>query len=330
MGRTQGPAGPRTGASLLASLQGCGGPGLASACCWVRLVLRLKQACCSWGLGLWLQGPRGTPVHWCMGPGPHGPGPSGGQGSVQGWLCIRCVCWWVGPGGQWHLSPGVHRLVGEGGAGSRGQWAGGGSEWHSQHLGPNHCHSVCAPGWALVAPRPPFQDQRVGRSQAPCQWQLQTPGLGAQRGADSVPAGDSDCTPVCGLPTEGQRTRRCCNCPSHTRWPFFLPVVGGDVFWKVPGFFTDGSSAHSFVFGMPMTGERGVLLQHHGWSPWGCSLLLNVSVPRSLGGWVQLLSTVQMPACACYFTQKVNMRNFRSEKRIKRNILNVLRNISFI
>ena len=37
-----------------------------------------------------------------------------------------------------------------------------------------------------------------------------------------------------------------------------------------------------------------------------------------------------MPACACYFTQKVNMRNFRSEERIKRNILNVLRNISFI
>lgn len=46
-----------------------------------------------------------------------------------------------------------------------------------------------------------------------------------------------------------------------------------------------------------------------------------------------------MPACACYFTRKVNVRNFRSEermkrkkkkKRMKRNILNVLRNISFI
>ena len=37
-----------------------------------------------------------------------------------------------------------------------------------------------------------------------------------------------------------------------------------------------------------------------------------------------------MPAYACYFTQKVNVRNFRSEERMKRNILNVLRNISFI
>ena len=115
----------------------------------MRLVLRLEQACWWAGPGprgsgavacllvcgagswcLWLQGPGVpclVPVHWCVG---LGPGPSDGQGHVQGWLLSQGilrqpVCWWVVTLPSWLLdlrfpSTGVYRLVGRGMAGSSG------------------------------------------------------------------------------------------------------------------------------------------------------------------------------------------------------------------